>query len=492
VYFLAIDLGTQSIKVALTNQQGEILTLSQQSQEVYSPKSGWAQQKPDLWWKLTKKAILEVTKSAPSETERIKGICTCGQMHGPVGIRDNGEITTEWTQTWMDKRCEDICNSIRSKNEELELAKITGNPITAGWVGIKVRWIKENQPDVYDRTQCFLVPKDFINYQLTHATATDYSEASGTYLFDAAQEQYSRVMAEILDVDLDKFASIRNSYESIGTIREDLAQEFGLPRDTPVFAGGGDFIVSLLGLGIGRETAIDMTGTSTLFVVNKDKPIINPAVQNLRHVMGGWLPFTMLDCGGLAMKWCKDFLSSIGMGDVSYEQMIQLAENIPEGCEGLIFYPYLLGERRADNVFAKGCFYGMTLNHRAGHIARSVMEGVALALGKDLQIFKNLGVNIKQVNCVGGATRNKLLYQIKADVMQLPQIISEEPEASLRGCTLLAAYGSGAVKNLDEINLMNNKNTISIKPNPKVKEIYKNLQKKFIKMYDHLLGYWTE
>ena len=493
LHFLAIDLGTQSIKAAITNQLGEILAISQQTQEVYCPTSGWAQQKPHLWWDLTKRAIIEVIKKSSIKVETIKGICTCGQMHGPVGIGENGDITTEWTQIWMDKRCEAICNMIRNKNHEVELAKITGNPITPGWVGFKVRWIKDNQPDVYKKTKWFLVPKDFINYKLTNIAATDFSEASGTYLFDSKEENYSEFMAKILDLDLVKFAPIVNSYDIISNIKEDLAIELGIPLNTPVFAGGGDFIVSLLGLGmVGKETAIDMTGTSTLFVVCRDTPIVNPAVQNLRHVIDGWLPFTMLDCGGLAMNWCKNLMSSTGLGEISYEQMIEMAEKVSEGCNGLNFYPYLLGERRQDNTYAKGCFYGLSLNHNAGHVARSVMEGVALALGKDMQTFKDLGVNVKNVNCIGGATRNKLLYQIKANVMQLPHILSEEPEASLRGCALLAAYGAGMLLDLKDSNLTKNQKNIIINPNKKVAETYKKMQKEFNKMYDHLIGYWKQ
>jgi xylulokinase len=490
VNFLVIDLGTQSIKVALADQNGEILALSQQSQEVFTPNPGWAQQKPELWWNLTKKAISDIIEQT-TQAKDIKGICTCGQMHGPVGIGENGEITTEWTQIWMDKRCVDICRRIREQNDVSKLTLVTGNPITPGWVGFKVRWIKEHYPQEYGKTRWFLVPKDFINYQLTHVAATDYSEASGTFLFDAGKEQYSPIMANILDIDLNKFAPIFNSYDIIGTLQEDLTKEFGFSRTTPVFAGGGDFIVSLLGLGMTKELAIDMTGTSTLFVVNKDKPIINPTVQNLRHVMGGWLPFTMLDCGGLAMSWCKEFLSSTGSGEISYEHMIELAENVPEGCNGLLFYPYLLGERRPDNIFAKGCFFGLALHHQAGHIARSVMEGVALALAKNLETFQDLGVNVKQIRCVGGATRNRLLYQIKANIMQIPQLILEEPEASLRGCALLAAYGSGVIKDLSKVISVKPENTINIDPNPEVKHLYDDLREEFTKMYNQLLGYWS-
>ncbi|TFG07278.1 MAG: hypothetical protein EU539_05325 [Promethearchaeota archaeon] len=490
---LAIDLGTQSIRAAITNEKGEILTLSQLPQEVNCPHPGWAQQKPETWWKLVKKVIKKIINTSEIEINSIQGICTCGQMHGPVGIDDEGNITTEWTQIWMDKRCENICKMIKKNHDQAELAKITGNPITTGWPGVKVRWIKDNQPELYNRTKVFLVPKDFINFQLTGVAATDHSEASGTYLYDFNKNGYNEQMAKILDINLAKFAPIFNSYDIIGKIKEETAEEMGIPNNIPVVAGGGDFIVSLLGLGLaGEGSAVDMTGTSTLFVVHKNKPIVNPLVQNLRHVINGWVPFTMLDTGGLSMKWCKDLLSSMGNKEISYEEMIKMAADVPVGCEGLLFYPYMLGERRKENVLARGCFYGLTINHKAAHLARSIMEGVALAIGKDVLNFRNLGVNINQVYCLGGATRNKLLYQIKADVMNLPQILTEEPEASLRGCGLLAAYGLGFIDDIGEVARLKNSKTRRIKPNEDAASIYKNVLKEFIRMYDHLLGYWHE
>ena len=489
---LAIDIGTQSIRAGIVEPQGTILAISQQLQDVNSPHPGWAQQKPEDWWNLAKRVISDVIKKSKVDVTTIKCVSTCGQMHGPVGIDNNGEITTEWTQTWMDKRCESVCNNIREKFNESELSKITGNPITTGWPGFKVKWIKENQKEIYDRTKWFLMPKDFINYQLTGIVSTDPSEASGTYLYDITTNKYSTYLAEVLDIDLTKFAPIKNSYEIIGNIRTYISKEIGIPANIPVVAGGGDFMVSLLGLGLVTEgTAVDMTGTSTLFVVQKDKPIIHPSVQNLRHVVDGWLPFTILDTGGLSMKWCKDFLSSTNIGEVSYEQMIDMAEKVPSGSEGLLFYPYLLGERRQDNIYAKGCFFGLTLSHKTGHIARSVMEGVGLALGKEIQTFRNVGVDIKQVFCVGGATRNKLLYQIKADITQIPHILTDEPEASLRGCGLLAAFGLGIVKNFKENAPSVNAKHIIIEPDKNKESKYKTLQSEFNRMYDYLIGYWS-
>ncbi|MFX0076163.1 MAG: FGGY-family carbohydrate kinase [Candidatus Hermodarchaeota archaeon] len=490
---LAIDIGTQSIRAGIVDINGTILAVSQQLQEVYNPQPGWAQQKPEAWWTLTKQVISDVLKISKVDLNSIKGIAVCGQMHGPVGIDETGETTTDWTQIWMDKRCENICNIIRQNYDESELSKITGNPVTTGWSGIKIKWIKENQPEIYEKTKWFLVPKDFINYQLTGVAATDPSEASGTYLYDVSTNNYSRYLAEVLDLDLNKFAPIKNSYDVIGTIRKDISNKFGLPVNTPVIAGGGDFIVSLLGLGLVSEgTAVDMTGTSTLFVVQKDKPIVHPAVQNLRHVVDGWIPFTILDTGGLSMKWCKDFLNSANSSEISYAQMIEMAENIPCGSEGVIFYPYLLGERRQDNVFAKGCFFGLTLRHKAAHIARSVMEGVALALGKDIQTFKKIGVNINQVLCVGGATRNKLLYQIKADITQIPHIITDEPEASLRGCGLLAAFGLRIIERFNYNILSDNLKYTIIEPNKDKAAQYKKTQSEFNRMYDRFIGFWKE
>lgn len=487
---LAIDLGTQSVRAGIVDINGKVESVSQLPQEVYNPHPGWAQQQPHIWWELTTQAIKDLLKKNKFDLNLIKAICTCGQMHGPVGIDNHGKITTKWTQIWMDKRCESICQQIRKEYDERELARITGNPITTGWPGVKVSWIKHYQPDIYDKTDVFLVPKDFINYQLTGVKATDPSEASGTYLYDFNKNHYSEKMADILQIELNKFAPISKSYESIGMIKDEIAATLGLPSNIPVFAGGGDFIVSLLGLGlVGGGAAVDMTGTSTLFVVQRDQPIVHPSIQNLKHVIEGWVPFTMLDCGGLSMKWCKDFLSSVAE-EITYNAMIQMAENVPIGSEGLMFYPYLLGERRPENILTRGCFFGLNLNHKAAHFARAIMEGVALAIGKDFQKFKELGVNIQKVICVGGATRNNLLYKIKANVMQVPQILTDQPEASLRGNALLAAYGLGFIKDLANIPNQESTNNLIIQPNEATSRNYQELLKDFIKMYEHMLGYW--
>jgi xylulokinase len=485
-YVLAIDIGTQSVRAAVVDARGGILEMSQISQEVQSPQQGWAQQQPDQWWEMTCRAIRDVlTRVQP---EAIVSVCSCGQMHGPVGIDEEGGITTEWVQLWCDKRCEEQCERVRGSLDEVELSSVTANPVTAGWVGMKVRWIAEYLPDVYRKSRWFLVPKDFINFRLTGIAATDPSEASGTYLWDADLNTYSPKMAEMLGLDLSKFAPVYDSHESIGTVTATAARETGLPIGVPVMAGGGDFLVSLLGIGIGEGIAVDITGTSTLFVVHREKPLVHPSIQNLRHVIGGWVLFTMLDCGGLSMKWCSDFISSARGVELSYEELVEMASGVEPGSEGLFFYPYMLGERRSENTMARGGFFGITLNHRAAHFVRSVMEGTAFALGRDARIFRRLGVTIHRVYSVGGGSRNRLLNQMKANVLQVPVELFEEPEASIRGAGILGAFGVGLI---DRIDLTEQRDdSVIIEPHHEESRLYERILIEYERIYNHMLGFW--
>ncbi len=191
-YILALDIGTQSARAALIDVDGTILRIEQIKHEVDSPEPGWAQQRPDGWWDETCQAIRNVLAAAGAPAESIAAVATCGQMHGPVGIDEQGRVTTEWVQLWCDKRCQTQCEAVRDGHDEMELADTTANPIVPSWTGLKVRWFKENQPEAYNRARWFLVPKDFINYKLTGVAATDPSEASGSYLWDWQTDAYSQ------------------------------------------------------------------------------------------------------------------------------------------------------------------------------------------------------------------------------------------------------------------------------------------------------------
>jgi len=488
---LALDIGTQSARAAVVTQDGEILGIAQTKHEVDSPQPGWAQQQPEAWWSETCEAIRGVLADTGAAPESIAAVAACGQMHGPVGIDAHGQVTTPWVQLWCDKRCRAQCEQVRQANDESELAAISGNPINPAWVALKVRWYKENEPQWYERARWFLVPKDFINFRLTGVAATDPSEASGTFLWDCRTDEYSPELARAVGVDLGRFAPASGSHEVIGAVTDEAADLTGVPAGTPVVAGGGDFPVSMLGFGIvGAGATADVTGTSSLLALHHRAPLIHPAVQNLRHAVNGWIPFTILDCGGLSMKWCKDLVGSVGDPEVSFESLIEMAAEAPPGSDGLIFLPYMLGERRYENTSARGGYFGVTLNHAGPHFVRAVMEGVAMAMGKDLALFRGLGFEVERILCVGGGARNELWNQIKADVLQVPLALSDEPEAGLKGAALLGAAGAGLID--DPATTAVERRTIGkvVQPRSETRQAYQGALAEFIRIYDHMLGFW--
>ena len=490
---LAIDVGTQSCRAAVVSAAGEIAGIAQIAHEVDSPQPGWAQQRPDDWWDETARAIAQVLDETKTAPESIAAVSACGQMHGPVGIDAEGNVTTEWVQLWCCNRSAPQCEALRARGDEEELARRAGSYINPAWVGIKVRWYKDNTPEAYDRARWFLVPKDFINYRLTDVAAGDPSEASGTFLWDCEKDAYCPKLAEAVGVDIERFAPTSASHEVIGQVTAAAAEATGLRAGTPVVAGGGDFPVSMLGFGIvGQGVMGDITGTATLVASHSPKPLIHPGVQNLRHVVDGWIPFTILACGGLSVKWCKDTVSSLAGREVAYDELIEMARRVEPGSDGLVFYPYMLGERRRENTTARGAYIGLTLNHSGPHMVRAVMEGVALSMGRDMALLKGLGLAVSKLMCVGGGSRNELWNQIKADVMQMPLELSDQPEAGLKGAALLGAAGAGLI---DDVAAAAGERCVvgrTVEPQPEQFERYAEALGEFTRVYDHMLGFWME
>lgn len=492
-HIIALDIGTQSVRAAVLQTDGTILAIEQVKHEVDSPHSNWAQQSPDAWWRNLCQAIRDVLKTTGIASKSIAAIGTCGQMHGPVGLDEAGQVTTDWVQLWCDKRCANQCESLRQGHDEPALARIAGSSVNPAWTGLKVRWIRDHTPEVYDKSRWFLVPKDFINFRLTQVAAADPSEASGSFLWDCHQDTYSSELARAVGVDLERFAPVQASHAVIGEVTTQAAAEAGLPGGIPVVAGGGDFPVSMLGFGIvGAGVTADVTGTSTLLAAHSPQPLIHPAVQNLRHVVDGWIPFTILDCGGLSIKWCKDLVSSFCAEGIDYDALIEMASQAPPGSDGLLFYPYLLGERRRENTTAKGGFFGINLQHQARHFTRAVMEGVALGMGRDVKLFQDLGLPVRDICCVGGGTRNALWNQIKADVLQMPLQLSSEPEAGLKGAALLASAGVGLVDDLTAEARQRRIIDRAVSADPGNAQAYAEVLNEYIRVYDHMLGFWQD
>ncbi len=490
---IALDVGTQSCRASVVTAEGKILGIAQIQHEIDTPHDGWAQQSPDQWWDETCQATKQVLAETGIEPGSIEVVATCGQMHGPVGLDEAGNVTTQQVQLWCDKRSYKQAEALLAHPDADRLTSIAGSRPNPAWTGIKVRWHVDNEPEVYEKSRWFLVPKDFINYRLTGVAAGDPSEASGSFLWDCEKDCYSEELAAAVGVDLSKFAPVSSSHEVIGKITDQAAGLTGIPSGTPVVAGGGDFPVSMLGFGIvGNNVTADVTGTSALLAAHSEKPLIDPSIQNLRHAVKGWIPFTILDCGGMSIKWSRDMASAFVGEEISWDRLIELASKAPAGSDGLIFFPYMMGERRSENTTARGGYFGITLNHDATHFARAAMEAVALAMGKDVVQFRKLGLDVRKILSVGGGTRNALLNSAKATVTGVPLEISDEPEAGLKGAAILGATGVGIIDDPAKTAIERRVAEKTIEPDAATLEVYASAQQEFIRIYEHMLGFWMK
>lgn len=429
---LAVDLGTESARACLVSPQGRILQSARRALGLRAPHPGWAEQDPQAWWEATASAIRDVVERAGREN--IAAVGVCGQMHGPVPVGKDGSLLEGSVQLWCDKRAADLAAALASGPGAEALIQQAGNVPTPAWMGLKIAWERQYRPDRYGRAWKFLPPKDFLNFRLTGEIATDYSEASGSFLMDAGSLQWSGTLADALGVDLNRLPDIRGAAEVIGTVTAPAAVETGLRTGTPVVTGGGDMLCLLLGAAITRPgRACDTTGTASVLSVFAEGPVHDRRVMNLHHVVPGWIAFGICDSGGGALHWFKDLV-----GD-DYDALDRAAA---AGAGGLFFFPYLQGERTLGSPHARGVFLGLTPAHGRGAMARAIMEGVTFELRRALEVIAASGLEVVDVRTIGGGARSPLWSAIKADVYGRPVSTLTEFEGGVLGAALLAGVGA--------------------------------------------------
>jgi len=458
--FLGVDVGTEGTKAALFDLQGNIIGDSYEGHEFISRQPGWAEQDPRVWWDAVarniKKAI-ELSKVSPSD---VGGVGPCGQMHAAVPIDKNGDLLYRSPSLWCDKRSFPQCERLKREIDEEWLLKKSANPITPAWTGTKILWIKENLPDIYEKTYKFLVPKDYIVFRLTGVPSIDLSEASGTLVFDADRERWSEEISQQLGIDLEKMPDIYHSREVVGEVSREAAKITGLRVGTPVVSGGGDFLCTLLGAGITcGERAADVSGTGSLISFYSDKPLRDRRVMNLHHVVDGWVPFGIME-GGI-LRWLRDELGykevqeAAKMGVSAYKIMDSEAENVAPGSDGLIVVPFFMGERVMGSPNARGIAFGLTLAHTRAHLIRAIMEGITFALRTSVEIVEGLGLKPSTFRLIGGGAVSPVWRQIKADIYGKPTQVLNTYHGGALGAAVLAMAGVGEKgdisKTIDEI-----------------------------------------
>lgn len=447
---MGIDIGTQSTRVALLDLDGGLVANAGTSQELQTPRPGWAEQDPQVWWDTTVSNIRRVFSTTGVDPKDIKAIGTSGQMHGAVFVDEKGELLSHGVQLWCDKRSASLVEEFKARPGINSTYKIAASPPVANWFGFKIKWVQVNQSDLYERVWKFMLPKDFINFRLTDQVATDWSEASGAFLMDANTRNWSEELIQAVGIDREKLPDIHPSSGIIGYVTEKVAALTGLAAGTPVVAGAGDMLCMLLAAGITRPgRASDVTGSSSIASVFTDAPVLDDRLMNLHHVLPGWIPFGIIDSGGLSLKWFKDafcraeIAEAQSTGEEVYNILNKLAAKVEPGTEGLMYFPYLMGERTLGTPYARGVFFGITPRVEVGAMVRAIMEGVTFELLRTFEIVEAAGHHIDVIYHSGGGAYSDLWSQTKADIYGKKVAVFENSEGGILGSSILAGVGVG-------------------------------------------------
>lgn len=445
--FIVVDVGTEGTKSALISETGQIISTSFYEYSLQCPKPHWATQDPQVWWYAVKKTIREVIESSKIDPRSIVAMGVCGQMHAPIPISKDGEILYSQPPLWCDKRNIEQCEELRNRINEAEIIEVTGNPITPAWMGLKIKWIKEKFPSIYEKTYKFLTPKDTIIFLMTEQFVTDFSEASGTFLFDCKKLKWSPELAEMLKIDLDKMPDVFPSHKVIGELKQDVARELKLKTGIPVIAGGGDFPCAMLGAGgISDDIAIDIAGTSSLMAISLENIKTDQRLMNLHHVIDGWILFNEVEAG--LLRWFRDNFaeSEIKMAKrrntTAYRILDEEAEIIPAGSNGLIVFPHFIGERMLGRYYCKGGIVGLSLMHTKKHLFRALIEGITYELRRVLDIIEEvIEKQIPIVRLVGGGSVSRLMREIRTNVYGRKIELLESFQGGLYGLVILCMLG---------------------------------------------------
>ncbi len=459
-HLMGIDVGTTGTKVLLINEVGAVISKAFKEYPLHIPRLGWAEQDPEEWWNAAEKCIKKVVKDSGLRPEDVTALGLTGQMHGSVFLDKDDRILRP-AILWCDQRTAAQVAEITEKVGSDRLIQLTSNPTFTGFTAPKILWVRENEPGVYEKTEKILLPKDYIRLKLTGAYATDVSDASGTSLLDVKKRKWSGEMLDELDIQEDLLPKVYESPEITGEISGEASRSAGLKIGTPVVGGGGDNAAGAVGGGVVEEgTVWASIGTSGVLFTPCNDPKTDPkgrihtfchAVPKKWHLMG-----VMLSAGG-SLRWFRDNLgqseiqAAKSIGKDPYMLMDAEASETEPGCKGLIFLPYLAGERTPHgDPNARGVFFGLTLDHGKRHMIRSVMEGVAYGMRDSLEIMRGLGIKIDQIRALGGGARSKLWRQIQADVYGTELVTINVEEGPAFGAALLAGVGGGTFSSVGE------------------------------------------
>jgi xylulokinase len=456
MYTLGIDVGTSGTRALIIDEQGRVVASATEEHAPFaSPEIGWAEQHPEDWWRACCLVVPKAVEKVRLRAEDIACVGFSGQMHGAVMLDDSGKVVRP-ALIWCDVRTGPQCEELTKKIGAVQIIQATCNPALANFTLTKLMWVREYEPQNWNRVRSIMLPKDYVRFRMTGDKAIDMADASGTLLLDVSHRRWSRLMLEAAAIDESSLPALFESPDVCGKISAEGAKALGLRQGTPVVAGAGDQAAGAIGMGIVAPGTVSATiGTSGVVFAATDRPAIEPGgrLHTFCHAIPGrWHVMGVTQSAGLSLRWFRDqFGAGVDDGRDPYERLSDEAAKITAGCQGLLWTPYLMGERTPHlDPNARGALVGLTANHTRAHVIRAILEGVAFSLRDTFTLFEEMKVAVNRIRLGGGGARSPLWRQIQADVYGHEVEIVEAEEGAAYGAAILAGVGAGIWKSVDE------------------------------------------
>ncbi len=491
---LGIDIGTSACKVAVFDKAGTVIGSTTGDYQVYYPHPGWAEQDPDEWWEAVCKAIKELLTKFDVQPEEIKGVGIDGQSWSAIPMDNAGKVLAN-TPIWMDTRAVDICERLNKNIGADNIFDVAGNSLQPSYTTAKILWFKENMPDVYTNIHRILQSNSFIAYRLTGTFSQDVSQGYGLHCFDMRTGTWDYDMCDRLGIPHSYLSDIYGCHEVVGTVTATAAVQSGLAEGTPVVAGALDAACGTLGSGVlnAGETQ-EQGGQAGGMSICIDKYAADPRLILSYHaVPGKWLLQGGTTGGGGVMRWLEREFGQYErevadkVGKSSLVQFNDIAQEVPVGSDGLVFLPYMSGERSPIwDPNAKGVFYGLDFSKTKAHMIRAAMEGVAFSLKHNLDIGEEQGAIVEELLAMGGSANSLLWTQIKSDITGKPITVPSSDTATTLGAVMLAGVGIGMYESFEEAVSLTVKKTRHHEPNMENYEKYQKNYQIYLELYEQL------
>ncbi|MBR4776466.1 MAG: xylulokinase [Lachnospiraceae bacterium] len=486
--YIGVDLGTSAVKLLLMEGSGKICKIVSKEYPLYFPNPGWSEQKPEDWWTQVIAGIKELTSEC--DKSQVAGISFGGQMHGLVILDENDNVIRP-AILWNDGRTQKETDYLNKEIGTDKLAKYTANIAFAGFTAPKILWVKANEPDNFAKIKKIMLPKDYIAYKLSGTFCTDVSDASGMLLLDVKNRKWSPEMLEICGITEAQLPKLFESYETVGTLKADIAAELGFSTSVKIVAGAGDNAAAAVGTGtVGDGMCNISLGTSgTVFISSKNfSENDNNAIHFFDHADGTYHLMGCMLSAASCNKWFMDEI--IKTKDYAGEQ-----KGITEDMLGnnkVYFLPYLMGERSPhNNPDARGTFIGMSMDTSREDMTLAVLEGVAFGLRDSVEVARKLGIKLERTKICGGGAKSPLWKKIIANVMNMKVDVIESEEGPALGGAMLAAVANGEYASVEEAAAKLVKIIDTVEPDPAIAARYEEQYKKFVQIYPALKDIYT-